>query len=43
MAEGIPSDPTSLRFFLWVGVPVLWCAAGYVLIKALDTYYGVAT
>ena len=42
MAEGIPTDVTSFKFFLWVGVPVIWCAGGYVLIKALDAYYGVA-
>lgn len=41
MAEGLPSNPASFQFFLWVGVPVLWCLGGYVLIRALDSYYGV--
>ncbi len=39
MPEGLPSDPTSIQFALWVWVPVVWCFGGYVLIKVLDAYY----
>lgn len=41
MPEGVPLDGVfTLRFFLWVVVPILWCVAGVTLIYWLDILYG---